>query len=282
MSDFSSSFVIPLVLDQSVNAVLYGEEVPTLSADYIFNPVTGVISLAQMNATFKYSDTDEAPAPLLKYDVSDAGHITDASWHDLIVGQELGSPTAYRNATVTPTNALFAEHVIQWICSTLFGHPQAQAPLTNDDEIKTRIETGTNPSLGKQLYNKLTEFNADSSNGTVDNLILRSLFEQLVNEGRILDPSDVGLEDTSLNFVPFPFKVGDELNFLIKVSSTISNDVTVNDVSASDPFNGEIISNNNVANLGYIFQNVNGVSVDPSNNVSIDTEIWQFRFIISE
>lgn len=274
----ASTFVIPVVLDQSVNAVIYGEEVPTLSADYVFASVTDVISLSQMNATFKYSDTDASPAPLLKYDISDAAHLTTANWHDLIVGQTLSTTNNYRNASVAPTNSLFAEHVIQWICSTLFGHPQAQAPLTNDNAIKSLIETGTSPSLGAQLFNQLS---AGSTTGATSNLVLRSLFEQLVNAGRILDPSDVGPLDTSATYQPFPFKVGDELQLLIKVSASVSNDVNINDVSASDPFNGQIITTNSVTDLGTLFGNVNGVSVSESNAVTLDTEIWMFRFTIS-
>jgi hypothetical protein len=265
----TQNFLIPLVLDYTAKAYIYGETGPNLLFQYQFNDISGVITLDQMRNTFKYKDSDNGI--LLKYDITNG--IKDHEWHNLITNQILTTNNKYRNSYSIPTDGPLSNHIIQWISSTLFGHPQAQAPLTNEEQIIQDVSNGTlaGQTLGQQIYNALTQDISSNSGGT--NEIVQSIYEQMVNLGRF----NVGSgEDTSGNsipdiegFVELPFKSGDKLSFLIKINCDL-----VNDTNDSSTTNWETSTSTNLSTL---FGEINGVST--TDGVKLVPEVWKFTFV---
>lgn len=291
MPNTSTNFIVPLVINHNTKASIYGETGPNLIFNYEFTDVSG-FTLTQMKDTFKYKDSDSGSGPFLKYDISSQHHITNNDWHNLLVNTNLGlSNNKYRNSTTSPIVSPLASHVIQWISSTLFGHPLAQAPLTNETQIIEDIsngtygstDTNTNTKLGYQIYNELSgpfEQPASNENGTQSNEILKSIYEQMVNQNRFnqiensgtLEPQSV--QDTD-GFISLPFEVGDRMSFLINIGCNLFNDS--NDFNNAN--NGIGTSTN--TSLEKLFSNLTKDVQVVNNNVSLVPETWKFNFIVT-
>lgn len=282
-NDVSTNLVIPCILDYSANVIVYGETQPDVSFSYSFAVVDG-FSINRMKSTFKYKDDNSGV--LLKYDVSDNNYIQVNDWHDLIVDNHLtlnysiystNSIYHYRMADTAPDTNILGEQIIMWVCSNLFGHPLAQAPITNDATI---VEDVSDSTLGSQLYTTLTQNGATHENGTKTNPVLQSIYEQLINAGRFLE-----LEPDTNQFLSFPFVVGDVLTFYIRITANASNE----DVF----FSGSQFTNVSQTNLQTIFSNI--LDTDPStfppeqkplipegsSGVRIKEEIFKFSFAIT-
>lgn len=280
MSDTSNNFVIPIQLTHTSNAKIYGETKPTLLYEYQFDSVLNVISLEQMKATFKYKDNGDSNSVLLKYDVNDISSITLDQWHSLIVDNSLslvGTKRNYRNSNAPPLMSKLSNQVIQWITSTLFGHPQAQAPLSNENEIILDISNGSlGGKLGKQLYDALKNGISDATGNEADNnAIVKSIYEQMIDVGRFdISGGDSGISNPTdvSGFIPLPFKRGDKLSFLIKIYCNLFNE--------DDTLETTDISGSNFTNLSSLFNNINGVNTT-SDNVSLIPETWKFTYVLS-
>ena len=285
MSSTSKNFLIPLVLDYQSKAYIYGEKGPNLLFNYQFNIVDDVISLNDMKKTFKYKDNGDNNGIILKYDTTNGIDID--KWHNLITKKVLSTDNNYRNSYVSPTEGLLSHHIIQWITSTLFGHPQAQAPLTNEEQIILDVSNGTLGSssdnidigqkLGRQIYDKLTD-RISGENGGTGNVIIQSIYEQMVNEGRFTVQSGT-TDDTfqspidTEGFISLPFESGDKLSFLIKIQCDLVND------ESSIKKNDNKWEASTASNLSNLFRNIEGQGVQiDNNNVSLVPEVWKFTF----
>jgi hypothetical protein len=281
----NTNFLIPLVLDYQASAYVYGEEGPNLLFNYQFNDVSGVISLEQMRNTFKYKDNGDSNDIILKYDTSNG--ITETQWHELITKQILSTNNNYRNSYVQPTEGPLSHHIIQWITSTLFGHPQAQAPLTNEEQIINDVSNGTlvgeatvsGQKLGRQIYDKLNQDISSNEGGLgSNNIIVQSIYEQMVNLGRFNVGSGEGGGETisapidTDGFIQFPFKSGDKLSFLIKIQCNLVND----SATATEQTNWDSAT---TSNLSSIFKNITGVEVNETERTAkLVPEVWKFTF----
>jgi hypothetical protein len=288
----ANNFLIPLVLDYQSKAYIYGEEGPNLLFNYQFDDVSDVISLEQMRNTFKYKDNGDNNGIIFKYDVDNG--ITEEEWHSLITKQILSSNNNYRNSYIGPTEGPLSHHIIQWITSTLFGHPQAQAPLTNEEQIILDVSNGTidgstdgvdvGQKLGRQIYDKLKSgiSGVDGGEGS-SNVIIQSIYEQMVNDGRFT--VDVSSGDITFNapvdtegFLSLPFKEGDKLSFLIKIQCDLVNDnssVNGSTIQGTTGTTGwEASTSSSLTNL---FGNINGVN-KTDTSVSLVPEVWKFTF----
>jgi hypothetical protein len=281
----SNNFLVPLVLNHKSNALIYGEEGPQLLFKYEFEDVSGVISVSQMRDTFKYKDNGDDNGIILKYDIGSVNSITSDDWHDLITNQVLKTTNKYRNSYTLPSDGLFSAHVIQWISSTLFGHPLAQAPITNEATIISDISGGTgysgNVKLGQQIFDSLTHDISGNNGG--NNEIVQSIYEQMVNIGRFNDgqgDATVDLDGTTEysappdtnGFIPFPFRTGDKLSFLIKVECELGND------TADIEDNNGVWDSTTNSNLSNLFNGINGIISD-TNGSRLDPEVWKFTFV---
>lgn len=277
-------FVIPVMLDYSANAIIYGETAPSLTFDYTFSDVSGVgsLTLAQIQNTFKYKDTDvDASGPLLKYDTTTG--ISATTWHTLLTDNDLTVGAPYRNAVANAGTAKMGEHVIRWIASTLFGHPLAQAPISNDQLIVDNVNATTGEFMGKQLYDALNADGAGAAteaDGSTNNLVLLSMFEQLVQAGRYTDNSGAG--DASGNspadtngYVSFPYKAGDRISFLVKIGANCENHDPVYSTTLNTAITGA------ATDLSGVFGPVDGVT-GTANGISLEEQVWKFNFLIAE
>lgn len=282
------NFVIPVMIDYSANAIIYGETAPDLSYDYGFSTVENVIDISMIYATFKYLDTNnDASGPYLKYALDDASHITMSQWHSLMVDNSMtitSGDLVYRNSDVAPASAKLGEHIVKWIASTLFGHPEAQAPITNDTEIIDDVEAQEGDFLGKQIYDQLLA--GDASNGSLSNDVLLSMWEQLVNAGRFTDGSGL---DVSNNAPPdtdgyqsFPYVVGDSLSFLIRIGALCSKDnVDFVGFNYNNTTGYGDVGTPSQINLVDVFDRVNGVNDNGDGRINLDQEVWKFTFKIA-
>jgi hypothetical protein len=280
----SNNFLVPLVLNHKSNALIYGEGSPQLLFSYEFEDVSGVISVSQMRDTFKYKDNGDDNGIIFKYDTQTTNTITSDEWHDLITNQVLQTTNKYRNSYTIPSDGLFSAHVIQWISSTLFGHPLAQAPITNEATIISDISGGTgyisNVKLGQQIFDSLSD-NISGINGG-NNAIVQSIYEQMVNIGRFNDEQGDAsgvLDGNTLfsapadtdGFVSFPFRTGDKLSFLIKVECELGNDTA--DITETDDWEAS-----GLTQLTDLFSNINGIDID-GNNIKLMPQVWKFTFV---
>jgi len=275
----SSNFLLPLKIQHTSNAILYGESTSNLISNYVFEDVSGVITTTQMRNTFKYKDSDSGTGPFMKYDENG---INVDTWHNLITNQILISLDKYRNSNVQPSNSKLAGHIIQWIASTLFGHPLAQAPITNEDSIITDISDGSvqNTKLGQQLYDAFSGDSASGTNGTQDNIILRTMYEQMVTTGRFNTGSGEGTDNNALpdteGFVSLPFKNGDKVSFLLDIGCNLSADSSIPDTSGLPGTS----SGTTYSSLATSFYNgINGVKSDGSG---LNNEVWKFTFVMND
>lgn len=277
------NFIVPVRLNHTANALLYGASgEPLVQFQYQFQDISGFSIIEAIN-TFKYKDTNEGPAPLLKFkefnQSTNPNGITKERLHDIITKSILKTSEKYRNGTQFPNDSDLAHHIIQWIASTLFGHPLAQAPITNENQIVNDISNGETDGqtnieanrLGHQLYNAFIENDANNLQGTTSNLLLISIFEQMINEGRF-DLNNQGeppppQPDTE-GFVPFPFKTGDRLSFLVDIGCNLGN------------FTDTGSDNTSATNLSSLFQNTPGVNTN-NGNVSLAQETWKFNIVIT-
>lgn len=279
----SKNFLIPLVLDYTAKAYVYGESGPALLFNYAFSDVSGVITLEQMRNTFKYKDSNNGIT--LKYNTSTG--ITSEQWHNLITNQILSSDSKYRNSYSLPVDGPLSNHIIQWISSTLFGHPQAQAPLTNEEDIINDVSNGTlaGSTLGQQIYSKLSESITGNTDGQ-NNEIVQSIYEQMVNEGRF----NIGSGEDSNNnaptdtdgFLSMPFKSGDKLSFLININCDLINDSSNTSNNGLNDTTSQGWSSTSTSNLQSLFSSINGVKVEENNgitNVKLVPEVWKFTFV---
>jgi hypothetical protein len=281
----SNNFLVPLVLNHKSKALIYGEKGPSLIYSYQFEDVSGVISVIQMRDTFKYKDNGDNNEIILKYDTNSPNSIKMDDWHDLITNQILKTTNKYRNSYTIPSDGLLSAHVIQWISSTLFGHPLAQAPLTNEANIISDIAEGSgysdNIKLGQQIYDALKD-NIYSVNGSTDNSIVQSIYEQMVDYGRFNDKNGEasGVVDGTTeysapadtdNFISLPFKSGDKLSFLIKVECELENDT--GDITETDDW-----KKSGLTQLTELFSNIEGVEIY-GNNIKLIPQVWKFTFV---
>jgi hypothetical protein len=147
----------------------------------------------------------------------------------------------------------------------LFGHPQAQAPIKNDEQIVIDLSNG---DLGSQF---------GGSMGLSDVAIRRFIFEQLVNNSKnTIKPSgnrfDVSDNDPSSNtgYIDFPFEEGDEIVFRVRMSGGLDSDVATTFASGigSSPID-----------LVNIFGNTVGVT-NNTTSVSITPKVWAIKFVL--
>lgn len=130
--------------------------------------------------------------------------------------------------TINDSASLFCKHYTKMLVGTMFGHPNALAPLKNEKSYESIIGTkvtGLNISYGKKFADILTN-NDDTVNPGPDPTIIssesgtaytivRTMYEQLVANYPERFDSDEPL------WVKMPFQGNDVINFNIKLSGTV-------------------------------------------------------------
>jgi alpha-tubulin suppressor-like RCC1 family protein len=267
------SIYLPFIFDLSSEAIVFGENVIGISADYYLEEDISrtTLSSSMLRNALLYKDDvvldgindlsyQELPQPTQQNTnniIYSLNRLVDIS--NLKYWQGSAS---YTNSSVAFSTSPLAEQYIQYVASVIFGHPQAQAPIKNDEQILIDL---SNCDMGGQFC---------GSQGLNDLGVRKFIFEQLVkNDKNTSNVSghrfDVSDNDPSANsgYKPFPFESGDELIFRVKMYGGLSNDSsTISNISTP-------------SNLATILNGINGLTTT-NNNVSIDPKIWAIKLIL--
>jgi alpha-tubulin suppressor-like RCC1 family protein len=207
----TTRIVLPFIFDLSAQAVIYGETNPGVSGDYYLSQDVGtcVLDVSSIHALLRYHDPVDGSGVDLSADLVVGGPLVESDINKLVGNSSLTITQGdYAQNVPAPSSSNLAEHFIQYIASNLFGHPQAQAPIKNDAQIMADISNNAGNPIGKQFVQGIT-----------DPDVMQYIYESLVNN--VTDRFDV--QDTA-QYVPFPFRVDDEIVFRVRMQGHINID----------------------------------------------------------
>lgn len=218
----TATIYLPYIFDLSANAVVFGEAVTGISADYYLQEVTAqsVLSAADLSAALQYKDDEadptvndlginELPAPTSTATIESSINklcndktITLQNW-----ASNPSSSASYAGVPAGFNPSYLPEHYIQYIASVLFGHPQAQAPIKNDEEMEIDL---SNDNLGGQFC---------GAQGLSSLDVRKFMLEQLINA----DKSRFNTDHTG-STIGMPFRQGDEIIFRVRMQGGLTAD----------------------------------------------------------
>lgn len=214
---------IPLVVDASANVTILASDVDISAANFVFNSFSANIDASGLsNALFYSDDNTGGGLNLFRFDEDNLAYFATQVRDALVAPGSEADLTLIGSTDTqyTPTNGVYTgslgEHFIQYVAAKMFGHPLAQAPINNEDDIRSDIHSA---DVSLQLYNQIeADLNghtgAEEVQASVNGLVL-SIFETLVAAGRITG--------NDLSFNPFPFVAGDVLRFIIRMQGQIES-----------------------------------------------------------
>jgi hypothetical protein len=220
----TTRIVLPFIFDLSAQAVIYGETNPGVSGDYYLSQDVGtcVLDVSSIHALLRYHDPVSGSGVDLSADLIVGGPLVENDINKLVNSASLTITQGdYAQNVPAPSSSNLAEHFIQYIASNLFGHPQAQAPIKNDAEIIADISNNAGNPIGTQFVQGIT-----------DPDVMQYIYESLVNN--VTDRFNV--QDTA-QYVPFPFRVDDEIVFRVRMRGhiNIDQDISYPDQSLASP-----------------------------------------------
>lgn len=226
-----AQITIPIVLDADANAVIFSEAVPTTDVSYAFEMSGSALTAANLASFLQYTDRDDGTALFAvgstgKTNVSSGLH---ADISNVSVSHVSGN---FPNHGSLCQNGTLGEMLVKYIASVLFGHPEAQAPIKNDDAIIASVQT-TSDIHGQfvaALSAGLPEDPASVADASTNDIVL-SIFEQLVAYSSTTDatagsaPDSNRFGDAAHNvYKNMPFVTGDKITFLIQMTGSLTTD----------------------------------------------------------
>jgi len=206
----SIKLTFPKAINVYEDVELHGEE-PIVICDYTLEGTSILNIFTNWNYRNKGDD--------LKSDGTIDENQLNTTLKGLIFGVDGTSDYSIKNAGCDANKIELGERLLEIIAYTLFKHPMAKAPISNDAQIK-----------GKQI----TIVEGVKEQFNMDENIRKSLVEQLFSQ----DPTRFSADDSHDN--PVPIQKDDVIQFMIKYTgSTKSNqktpdqtdiDFTTNDV----------------------------------------------------
>jgi hypothetical protein len=261
---------LPFIFDLSAQSIIvFGEEVSSIDASFNLT-VDMNTSIFSQSLLYKDADAcgnmDISYTPLagnLRQEINDL----NVGAYELVLanvyhpkGASIINYTQYsRNGGNYPPSASnISNHFMQYIASLMFGHPQAQAPIKNDNDILADL---SNDNLGLQFDITL--------GNSVD--VRHSILEQLIAADVSGDRFD--LSDNDGNYHPYPFLAGDQIVFRVKMSGTLNAD------------SPSILPSGTVSNSSLLYNLLNGVTgISVQNNTStsgsIDERTWKITITL--
>lgn len=283
MSNYT--ITVPIVLDASGDANIFSEDIVTTDVSYVFTMNAGNIAATDLSDFVAYID-DNSDNTLFAYSESAKSTVktqfdTDISQTNLV--HNINDGASFPNHTPAVENATIGEMLVKYIASVLFGHPEAQAPIENDQSIVDQVQVSSN--LGQQFVDALSAGLNDldgSGNATVsaENEVLQSIFEQLISfssetdgdEGTSPDSNRFGNRDDTGVYHGLPFLTGDTIIFLVRMKGSINQDNTSYNL---DP---EFTTGGNSA-LATLFGS-NPELTNNGGNLTLNDKIWELRVTI--
>lgn len=275
---------IPIIIDTSGDVQIFSEDLDISDANFIFASVsnTSIDASNLANSLFFIDDNTGSENKLFKIDVDNMKTFATQVREELFDKNHKFTLVGSTHTAYAPRNSTYssgiAEHFIQYIASVLFGHPLAQAPINNEQSIKTQIESA---DISNQIYTDFfvdiseNDGVSDSSGNESVNGIIQSLFEQII----VSAASRIYTGDASFN--SFPIKVGDTIRFLLRIQGKISSDTSK---YSGGGFVGSIQDLNTVyshlidPDTGNSMYSYRPLYTDADGNLCIKSKIWVISF----
>ena len=283
MSNYT--ITVPIVLDASGDANIFSEDVVTTDVSYVFTMNAGHIAASDLSGFVRYID-DNSDNTLFAYSETSKSTVktqfeTDICNTNLVHNTTDGA--SFPNHTPKVEDATIGEMLVKYIASVLFGHPEAQAPIENDQDIVDQVQVSSN--LGGQFVNTLSAGLNDldtEGNATVsaENEVLQSIFEQLVSfssetdatGGATPDSNRFGNRDDTGVYHGLPFLTGDTIIFLVRMKGSINQDTSEYNLDPEFTTGGD-------STLATLF----GSNPELTNNggtLTLNDKIWELRVTI--
>lgn len=227
------NITIPILLDASFQATIYGEEEPEYDYSYNIRLQSNSFNSSLFSTLIQYVEIDDGPSGAtfhFTYNEFAKDDVKLAFKNDL--QNQKGTVINYKNnlqqyeSGHTIEKGTLGNLIVKYFADILFNHPEAQAPIKNDTDIikQVNVDSGLNTQfldkvlenlLDKSTYLESTEQEKDQSK----NDYLRSVLEQMFVKvpERFQSTSD-GIP------VSFPFKKGDQISFLIRMKGRVELD----------------------------------------------------------
>lgn len=281
----AATITVPIVLDASATAQIFSKESIETDTSYVFTMNSSVLGAADLSNFVLYTD-DNSDNTLFAYSESNKTVVQNNLAQD-ICNQDLTfnsvESSAFPNDNTSLENDTIGEMLVKYIASALFGHPEAQAPIENDDSIVRQVQVDS--SMSSQFVTELSDGLDDydvSGDDTVakENMVLQSIFEQLVSHSSSeSDGSDNDVTDNRFNvndtgkYHGIPFRTGDTIIFLVSMTGKLTEDTTdFNDIDNLDEFEVTGTDSNLVDLFG---NNVELEKID--GKLHLKRKIWELR-----
>jgi len=269
---------VPITLDASANAELFGEKLDALTdCSYAFQTLScETLTASALNDLLYFTDKDSGEALFWVSADSNTQTAVESGIEAEISGTVLAIDTAatfnnglYTNASVAPSNAVLGEHYIQYVASVLFGHPQAQAPIKNDDTMLSQINAS---KLGEQFVQALID---DTTTGSVytdasgSQGVVKAIYEQLLAlaHGRFDVSNDATLGDHTDTGSKFRFEAGDVIQFRIEMKGNLNLEGYDHSLATS--------ANAADATAAAVFGSTTGVTYSTGSSATVDARKWR-------
>lgn len=275
-----ASITIPIVLDANASATIFAEAAPSTDISYAFTMSSSSLTAAKMSSFLRYIDQDDGNT-LFTYSSTAKDQVSNGLHADISNVNVVHAANNFPNHNALCANATLGEMLVKYIASVLFGHPEAQAPIKNDDDIIHAVQT-TSDLHGQFVTDLTAGLTADATNaeGGASNAVVQSIFEQLVTYSSTTDasasanPDDNRFGDTSHtsgSYLNIPFRTGDTIIFLISMGGSLTND-SVDAVSA--PF-----TSNTAPTMASLFGS--NPELTGANKDQLVTKIWQLSITLA-
>lgn len=283
---------IPIVLDASYDATMYGEEEPDYDYSYNIRMNTATMNSNLLSTFLQYVKIQES-------DIESEGtfHFTYNPFAEEDIRTSLQSDFKYQKGRVknkvnnlqqfesghTVQDGTLGELFVRYFADVLFNHPEAQAPIRNDAEIIRQVDEDS--LLYEQFISKITSGLLDRVNyvgsdeeqqSTSKNPYLRSVLEQM-----FLKVPERFIQHGEDNIpVSLPFQPGDEVSFLVRMRGRMELDElqdysTVGNGSFKQPITNFFLENT-----------IKDWKLDPSNiredaPAFLVTKMWKLTLILT-
>lgn len=279
-----ANITVPIVLDANATAQIFSEVTPSTDVSYVFTMDSNQLKAVDLEDFVKYID-DNSDNTLFAYSETAKQTVLTKLQKDICnqtITHDIGAGASFPNHASSVGSSTIGEMLVKYIASVLFGHPEAQAPIENDDTIKKSVQVDS--SLAEQFVDELSaglEDNYDESgNDTVpkENYVLQSIFEQLISYssetdasgGTSPDSNRFGDKDDTGVYHGIPFRDDDTITFLISMTGNITQDSTDYTGQLDNQFTVE--GDTDLANLFESNPELNGLNLNP--------KIWEVRLTL--
>lgn len=279
-----AEITVPIVLTADATAKIFSEVAPATDVSYAFTMNSSGLTAQKLKDFVSYTD-DDSDNTLFSYSSNSATVLLTGLQQDICnqsITHDLAAGQPFPNHSSSVGSATIGEMLVKYIASVLFGHPEAQAPIENDDEIIKSVQVDS--TIAQQFVDELksgldnVDISGDNTIGK-ENYVLQSIFEQLIayssetdaSGGVNPDSNRFGDKDDTGVFHGIPFLTGDKIVFLINMSGTLAQDA--NDHSGDLPAEFEAGGDSTLVDLFGSNPEVSGTS--------LNAKIWQLTITLA-